>query len=51
VDEDFRPVDTVQDSDATIADLPTGATLRARVTSANSAGESRPGPETVITVP
>jgi len=32
---------TVQDSDATRTDLPSGATVRVRVTAVNEAGESQ----------
>lgn len=34
---------TVQDSDATRTDLPSGATVRVRVTAVNEAGESQAG--------
>ncbi len=44
VDEDFHAVETVNDSDATLTGLPTGATVKVRVTSVNAAGESQPGP-------
>jgi hypothetical protein len=50
VDTEWRHVQTVYDSDATIADLPTGATVKARVTSANDAGESDPGPEAELVI-
>jgi hypothetical protein len=51
VDESFRAVQTVYDSDATLEDLPSGATVKAYVTSANDAGESQPGPEVEVVVP
>jgi hypothetical protein len=51
VDETFRAVQTVHDSDATLEDLPSGATVKAYVTSVNDAGESQPGPETEVVVP
>jgi hypothetical protein len=44
VDNDFRAVLTVTESDATLTGLPVGATVQVRVTSANEAGESAPGP-------
>lgn len=40
----------VQDSDATLNGLPSGATVKIRVTSANDAGESAPGPEASVMV-
>jgi hypothetical protein len=49
-DNDFHAVQTVQDSDATLPGLPSGATVKLRVTSANDAGESTPGPETQAVV-
>lgn len=45
VDNDFRTVMTVTESDATLAGLPVGATVQVRVTSVNDAGESAAGPE------
>ena len=45
VDPDFRDVLTVTDSDATLAGLPTGATVKVRVTARNDAGESLPSAE------
>ncbi|MBK8091362.1 MAG: fibronectin type III domain-containing protein [Verrucomicrobiaceae bacterium] len=44
VDADFRAVQTVTESDATIPGLTAGATVEVRVTSVNEAGESSPGP-------
>lgn len=44
VDTDFRSVQTVTESDATIPDLTSGTTVEVRVTSVNDAGESGPGP-------
>ncbi|MBK8093219.1 MAG: fibronectin type III domain-containing protein [Verrucomicrobiaceae bacterium] len=51
VDADFRAVLTVTESDATIPGLTAGATVQARVTSVNDAGESAPGPvaEAIVT--
>lgn len=43
VDADFQAAATVTDSDATVSGLPTGKTVKVRVTSANDAGESLPG--------
>lgn len=43
-DEDFVAVATVQDSDATLDNLPSGVTIRIRVTAANDTGESQPSP-------
>jgi hypothetical protein len=51
VDTDFRPVETVYDSDATLTGLTSGSTVKIRVTSANAAGESQPGPVAEIVVP
>lgn len=42
---------TVHGSVATVDDLPSGATVRARVTAANDTGESPPGPEVGVVVP
>jgi hypothetical protein len=39
-DEDFVAALTVNDSDASLTDLPSGATVRVRVTAVNEAGES-----------
>lgn len=50
-DTDFRAVESVQDSDATLSGLPSGATVKVRVTSVNGAGESQPGPEAQAVVP
>lgn len=44
VDSDFHAVQTVQESDATLAGLPVGASVEVRVTSVNAAGSSPPGP-------
>jgi hypothetical protein len=43
-DTDFHAVQSVNDSDATLSGLPTGATVKVQVTSVNDAGESLPGP-------
>ncbi len=51
VDTAFRAVETVYDSDATLADLPSGSTVKIQVTSVNGAGESGPGPIAEIVVP
>ena len=45
VDADFRAVATVTDSDATLTGLPSGKTVKVRITAANDAGESLPGTE------
>lgn len=50
-DTDFHAVETVFDSDVTLTGLPSGATVKIRVTSANDAGESTPGPEATVVVP
>lgn len=50
VDPDWVLGGTVYDSDATLADLPSGATVKVRVTSVNDAGESAPGPEGEVVV-
>jgi hypothetical protein len=50
-DSAFRAVETVTDSDATLAGLPSGSTVKIQVTSVNGAGESGPGPITEIIVP
>ena len=42
VDADFRHVLTVQDSDCTVSDLPSDATVRVRVIAVNSAGRAAP---------
>jgi hypothetical protein len=42
-DEDFVAALTVNDSDATLTALPSGATVRVRVTAVNEAGESGSG--------
>lgn len=39
------------DSDASLSGLPTGSTVKVRVTAANSAGESLPSAEAQIVVP
>ncbi|MCX6838339.1 MAG: fibronectin type III domain-containing protein [Verrucomicrobia bacterium] len=51
VDLDFRAVETVYDSDATLTGLTSGSTVKIQVTSANAAGESLPGPVAEIVVP
>lgn len=50
-DTDFRAVQSVEDSDATLSGLPSGSTVKVRVTSVNGAGESVPGPEAQAVVP
>ena len=50
-DSDFRAVQTVSDSDATVSGLPSGSTVKIRVTSVNGAGESGPGPIAEIVIP
>ena len=50
-DSEFAAVATVYDSDATLSDLPSGSTVKLRVTSVNAAGESQPGPEVEVVVP
>jgi len=50
-DSDFRAVETVTDSDATLPGLPSGSTVKIQVTSVNGAGESGPGPIAEIVVP
>lgn len=51
MDENFRAVATVSDSDATITGLPTGKTVKVRVTAANDAGESAPSAEVEAQIP
>lgn len=51
VDADFVAVQTVNDSDATLAGLTTGQTIKVRITAANDSGESQPGDEVPISVP
>lgn len=51
VDADFVAVETVYDSDASLAGLPTGATVKIQVTSVNDAGESAPSAVVEIVVP
>ena len=51
VDADFRAVATVTDSDATLSGLPSGKTVKVRVTAANDAGESGPSAEVQPVVP
>jgi len=41
-DADFVLAATVYDSDATLADLPSGTAVRVKVTAVNEAGESQP---------
>lgn len=50
-DTEFHAVDSPSDSDATLSGLPSGATVKVRVTSVNGAGESLPGPEVQAVVP
>lgn len=50
VDQDFHAVESPADSDATLSSLPSGATVKVRVTSVNAAGESQPGPEAQFVV-
>lgn len=50
-DTEFHPVETVFDSDATLTGLPSGATVKVRVTSKNAAGESSPSPAVEVVVP
>ena len=50
-DSDFHAEETVTDSDATLSGLPSGSTVRVRVTSVNGAGESAPGPVVEVVVP
>lgn len=50
VDTDWRAVVSPTDSDATLTSLPSGATVKVRVTSVNEAGESQPGPEAQFVV-
>jgi hypothetical protein len=50
-DTEFHAVLTVDDSDATLSALTSGATVKVRVTSVNGAGESQPGPEVQVVVP
>ncbi len=49
-DTEFHPVLTVHDSDATLPNLPSGATVKIQITSKNQAGESAPSAivETVV---
>lgn len=42
-DLEFVATQTVNDSDATLTGLPSGATVRVQITAANDAGESQPG--------
>jgi hypothetical protein len=50
-DADFVFNQTVTESDATLSSLPSGETLKVRVTAANDAGESAPSVEQEIVVP
>jgi len=50
-DLDFIAAVTVTESDATLSGLPSGATVKVRVTAANDAGESAPSTEVQIVVP
>lgn len=51
VDNDFRAVVSVTESDATLSGLTAGASVEVRVTSVNDAGESAPGPTVQAVVP
>ena len=51
VDADFVPAATVSDSDATLTGLPSGATVRVRVTAVNDTGESQPSAVKEAVVP
>lgn len=51
VDTDWRHAATVQDSDATLRDLPNGKKVKARIIARNEAGPSTPGPEAEGSVP
>jgi hypothetical protein len=50
-DADFVHAVTVTESDATLSGLPSGSTVKVRVTAANAAGESAPSAEAQIAVP
>lgn len=50
-DTAFRAVESPSDSDATLSLLPSGSTVKVRVSSVNSAAESAPGPEAQAVVP
>ncbi len=50
VDADFVAFATVNDSNATLAGLPVGKTVKIRVTAANDAGESVPSAEVQVVV-
>ena len=39
------------DNDATLVNLPSGASVKVRIVAANDAGDATPGPEATITVP
>ena len=47
---DFLPVLTVHDHECAVTGLPLGVPLALRLTAANDAGESVPGPEVVVTL-
>lgn len=49
-DTEFVSSSTVLDSDTSLSGLPSGATVRVRVSAANDAGESQPGPAAEIVV-
>ncbi len=51
VDADFRAVATVTDSDATLSGLPSGKTVKVRVTAANDAGEGQASEVAEVVVP
>ncbi len=50
VDANFIAFATVTDSDATLAGLPVGKSVKIRITAANDAGESAPGAEVQVVV-
>lgn len=50
VDADFINVMTVTDSEAMLPDLPTGATVKVRITAVNDAGQSQPSDSVQIVV-
>lgn len=50
VDADFVAVTSVTESDATLTGLPSGSTVKVRVTAVNAAGESQPSNEAQVVV-